>query len=239
MDLVSRPDPDDARLKIDLAKLEARLTEARTDLAAYRDRVGAFEARYFAAFGRLYAELTELEARIAEAEADYRPDDASKRRKAERMRARLSHVPAASAGKAPADEDLRGLYRELAKRIHPDLARDEGERERRGELMAKANDAYARGDGAALSLLASNEDASEGRAVPQDRLALVAAELARVEAELADERDGELARLMRRDDRMREEGRDLFRKLTGELEAYRKEAQKRLNTLTRRLSRRG
>lgn len=41
---------------------------------------------------------------------------------------------------------LKQLYREVAKRIHPDLATDPLEYERRQELMAAANQAYAAGD---------------------------------------------------------------------------------------------
>lgn len=45
---------------------------------------------------------------------------------------------------------LKQLYREVAKRIHPDLATDSLEYERRQELMAAANQAYAAGDEAGL-----------------------------------------------------------------------------------------
>jgi len=42
--------------------------------------------------------------------------------------------------------ELKSLYRELAKRFHPDLAADDAERMARGTRMAEINDAYARGD---------------------------------------------------------------------------------------------
>lgn len=42
--------------------------------------------------------------------------------------------------------NLKSLYRAVAKAIHPDLAPDEGQRLRRQELMAIANQAYAVGD---------------------------------------------------------------------------------------------
>jgi len=47
-------------------------------------------------------------------------------------------------------ENLKKLYREVAKRVHPDLATEESERQRRHELMAEANRAYAEGDEARL-----------------------------------------------------------------------------------------
>jgi hypothetical protein len=41
---------------------------------------------------------------------------------------------------------LRALYREVSKRIHPDLTRDELDRRRRESLMRQANEAYEDGD---------------------------------------------------------------------------------------------
>jgi hypothetical protein len=51
--------------------------------------------------------------------------------------------------------ELKSLYRELAKRFHPDLAPGGAERAARGAHMADINDAYARGDLDALRRTAS------------------------------------------------------------------------------------
>lgn len=45
-----------------------------------------------------------------------------------------------------ANLSLKSLYRSVAKAVHPDLAADEGERLRRQELMALANEAYQTGN---------------------------------------------------------------------------------------------
>ena len=49
----------------------------------------------------------------------------------------------------PSDE-ARKLYRELARKAHPDLAQDDDERRRRDEFIARVNAAYSRGDEALL-----------------------------------------------------------------------------------------
>jgi hypothetical protein len=51
-------------------------------------------------------------------------------------------------------EEARKLYRELARKAHPDLAQEESERERREEFITRVNAAYARGDEKLLRELA-------------------------------------------------------------------------------------
>lgn len=53
---------------------------------------------------------------------------------------------------------LKSLYRELAKRFHPDLAADEAERETRSARMAEINEAYARADLEALRRTATQSN---------------------------------------------------------------------------------
>lgn len=50
-----------------------------------------------------------------------------------------------------ADLSLKSLYRGVAKAVHPDLASDESDRQRRQELMALANEAYQTGNRQVLS----------------------------------------------------------------------------------------
>ncbi|MEY9943723.1 rhodanese-like domain-containing protein [Kitasatospora sp. GAS1066B] len=50
-------------------------------------------------------------------------------------------------------KEAQRLYRELARRAHPDLSTDPAEQQRRSAFIARANEAYARGDAAALESL--------------------------------------------------------------------------------------
>ncbi len=71
---------------------------------------------------------------------------------------------------------LKSLYREVAKAIHPDLAPDEEERQRRQELMAVANQAYEAGDRKVLEDLLCDREQGPDAVSGQD----VAMELVRV-----------------------------------------------------------
>lgn len=55
--------------------------------------------------------------------------------------------------------EAQRLYRELARRAHPDLAQDPAEQERRSAFITRVNEAYARGDEAALRDLAGEWEA--------------------------------------------------------------------------------
>ncbi|MFT3917646.1 MAG: J domain-containing protein [Anaeromyxobacteraceae bacterium] len=141
-------------------------------------------------------------------------------------------APAAEpAGEVPAVEPLevraKRVYRRLARLLHPDLAGDDAERARLGELMAKVNAAWARRDLTALEVMAERLGAGEspGDVSPEARLQHLErriAAMARFAASLARERD----RLRRSDTfRLREEARrraeaggDLFAATREELE---------------------
>jgi hypothetical protein len=85
----------------------------------------------------------ELEQLVAEAEAESEP------------------VPQAPERIRP-DRESQRLYRELARRAHPDLAQDPDEVERRGAFIARVNAAYARGDLSGLQRLADEWAAGAG-----------------------------------------------------------------------------
>jgi len=75
--------------------------------------------------------------------------------------------------------ELKSLYRELAKRFHPDLAANDLERGSHGARMAEINDAYARGD---LEALRRAADESDVRASLPPTLAELLAERDRLDA---------------------------------------------------------
>jgi len=141
-----------------LAGVRAKLADCESELAQLRAQLKAFEDRYFRQVGVLYAELDDIEARIAEREVDLYDSD-SARHRADEARQRAQETHDAAFGDAHEIEEfdpppsLKALFRDVAKRIHPDFARDDGEQKHFTLLMARANQAYRRGDTETLQSL--------------------------------------------------------------------------------------
>ncbi|WP_369216920.1 hypothetical protein [Streptomyces flavofungini] len=166
----------EARLERAVRAAEQALIEYEIALETFRVEVENFSRLHHQKLGPMYARLDELDARIAEMTAE-RTGDPEDVRKAEEARARVMPMPGIeelfhgwmdSEGLYPEaaamltdqsvrppqrvrpGEEARKLYRELARKAHPDLAQEEGERQRREEFITRVNAAYARGDEALL-----------------------------------------------------------------------------------------
>ncbi len=160
-EIILQPSPDALALlekREQLAAVRTALAEREAELAQVRAQLKTFEGRYLRQVGILYAELDDLEARIAEREAGLFDSDSARRRAEEaRQQAQETH-DAAFGASAEAEEfepppSLKTLFREVAKRIHPDFARDDAEAKYFTLLMARANQAYSRGDTETLQRL--------------------------------------------------------------------------------------
>jgi hypothetical protein len=125
-----------------------------------------------------------------------------------------------------ADLALKRIHRRLARLLHPDLAQDDGERARLGELMARVNAAYGDGDLTALEVMAERLGAGEplGELSPDERRAHLErriSTLERIAGSLGRERDRLLAtdthRLAREGAERGVAGRDLIEETRAEL----------------------
>ncbi|MFJ3510744.1 hypothetical protein [Streptomyces luteogriseus] len=177
-DDAARPE---ARLERAVRAAEQALIEYEIAVETFRVEVENFSRLHEQKLGPLYARLEELDARILEARAA-RSGDAADRQRADEARARLAPIPGveellhgwmdggglfpeASAmltdqpvrppQRVRPSEEARKLYRDLARKAHPDLAQEEKERRRREEFITRVNAAYARGDAAELRELAA------------------------------------------------------------------------------------
>ena len=162
-----------------LEELTEHLTAQEAEFAEIGRAFARFRVEYLRRFAPLYAELDRLEAEIARRLAQEEATPAAHAKAAdaatradESQRALADGAPDALHADdeddhaAPAPE-LKALYRDAAKRIHPDLATDEAEKERRTTLMAALNAAYAAGDARAIQRILDGE-ASRPEAIRGD-----------------------------------------------------------------------
>ena len=183
----------------------ARLEQERTDLQL---EIAAFEVTYNAEVKPLQDELDAINLHIREYElrnellrfrgsrlsAVQLEAEVELRQRGQHTQAAFSDTPPPHARPRwestphPVEPDivtkaeLKSLYRELAKRFHPDLAANDLEREAHGARMAEINDAYARGDLEAMRRAAALPRGSDVRASLPPTLAELLAERDRLDA---------------------------------------------------------
>lgn len=187
--IVRTQTPEEREYARYLAAIEARKHRAadlQAELETLKLALGRFEAAYHARVGVLFLELDrtrlavdECERRIARLQAsphadpdrveqDVRAEFAGRReevrreegdtRRYERAFARDQERPQLE---ADAEEELKRLYRELARRYHPDLARTDEERREREPLMQRVNAAVRERDLEALRALAREAEVAD------------------------------------------------------------------------------
>lgn len=241
-----------AKKRFELEALKATLAERELELATLHAELHSFEQHYLRTVGRRYADLDEIEAQIAEAIAKQSPKDESAQEKAVHARSH-AHVSSQAVGLALVPEgssefkvsdNLKKLYREIAKRIHPDLANDEEDRKRRHEIMAEANHAYAEGDEARLRVILHewnmSPDAVSGDGTGADlvrvirKIALIEARLQSIGEEIARLSGNDLYRLRLRAGIAKIEGRDLLSEMSASLDGRIVNAHARLASIQER-----
>jgi hypothetical protein len=178
-----------------MAELESVLAERTSEADAARSGLETFRLRYRQDVGLLHDQLDALELAIAEAELG----ELSKKLEDEADAPSASPAPRPDAPARFTSDAVRKLFRDVAKTIHPDLARDQAARDRRHALMIEANKAYALGDEEQLrwildawerspeAVQGSDTDATRLRlerriAQIEEQLAVLAADLAAMKA---------------------------------------------------------
>ncbi|MEY9966046.1 hypothetical protein ABIA33_004101 [Streptacidiphilus sp. MAP12-16] len=232
-------DPEEQRLEEQIAQTEAQWVDAEVEVETLRVELDNFALVHHQRLGPMYVRLDELDALIAEATAA-RTGDPEDIRRAFEARNVLEPMPDLEAFFAQADEaresadggadgesaqpvmpqapqrirpdkEAQRLYRDLARRAHPDLAQDPAEQELRGAFIARVNEAYARGDVLALAALAeewageTGDSGAPASGTPErvawlrQRLDWLVARLRKIEetrAELVDSPMGQLLMLL-------------------------------------------
>jgi hypothetical protein len=233
------PDDDVDRLRSRLTELEHLAGARAADVDRAKSDLAAFRIRYRKEVGLLHEELEELDRAIAEAEL-------GELSKLVEEGGGDSTIPPAGPQSEPpprfTSDAVRRLFRDVAKIIHPDLARDAVTRDRRHALMIEANRAYALGDEERLrSVLEawhrspeavpdSDPEASRLRLVR--RIAEIEEQLTVYSTELAEMEESPLWKLKTMVDAAAARGKDLVAETVARLKRDIMAARNRLDAMT-------
>jgi predicted nucleic acid-binding Zn-ribbon protein len=242
-EIIRQQTPEEAELlrkREELAGVRAELADRELELTDFRTQLKSFEGRYLRQVGVLYAEFDEWEARIAELEASLNPAPAAQQH-AKQARKQADEAREATHGEASQVQDFRPSAD--LKRIHPDFAKDDTDRQCRTRQMAKANEAYGRGDAEALQcILDDYQESSEsvqGEGIGVELIRIIRQihqarkNIVTLEEELTRLSSGELSQLRRDTEAARKEGVDLLAQLATKLEGKIAQRRKEHETLVR------
>jgi hypothetical protein len=234
--IVRRLSPEEeelAKKRDELALLQVQLAERELYVANLRAELTGFEGRYLRQVGVLYAELDDWSAKIAELVAEESGTDearsAATQARAQAAESRsASHSEVAESKQFAPSPELKSLYREVAKRVHPDLASDDTDRTQRERLMAQANRAYENGDAEALRRILQeyegSPDSVRGTGVAADlvrilrQLKQVRNRLAQIEEEIASLGKSDIAILQAKAEDAGKKGRDLLAEMAANVQ---------------------
>jgi len=133
------------------------LTERELALSTLQADLHSFEIEYYLKVGEKYVHIDRLQATLDNILASKAPKDVNARKRAadSSQKAQQSEREAEQykqlkeedeRSKFQPSPELKALYRELAKLLHPDLTLDPKEKQRRHKLMQQINAAYQAGD---------------------------------------------------------------------------------------------
>lgn len=245
----TQPEKYPGNLEAEFEALSKELTERELELATLENEISGFEKRYARTVGVLFAELDMLEQEIARELLRLHPEEKYREyyQRAER-KAKVSQdavnekTNQGEKERYIPSEEIKNLYRKVAKTIHPDLAVNEAERAFRTALMARANAAYKNGDKQALERILYEWDHRDEKAFFREeeskdsnqlerKIAQIKIRLKEIETKIAELKRSDLYQLMLRVERADREGRDLLGDMAKDLSAQILEAKKLLDGL--------
>ena len=235
--------------RTELSGLQEEGIQREMKCETLRAQVEGFAFTQLFRLGRLYARIDELQQLIAEALLAQAPDDPVLQRRAQEAQASAERSREAAADAEESGPprpvrltpELKELYRQAARRVHPDLGRASEDREFRHEFMVRLNDAYTSGDVEGVRDVLASWDAQvqpEGDVGVAEELVRVIRAIARLRRTLERlDREIEAIRarpehtLMIRAHRAEAEGVDLLAEMERKHEARIEELEARLREL--------
>lgn len=270
--LVRAKTPEEIEIEERLFEIEEkrqRVALLGQEIEELKQALGRFQVEYNAKVGWLYVELDKLELLIQEYRlriqliVDERKvrlqeiEDEVKRRftarwqetrQTERETSGASEAYERQKAEPKLDEEtaqeLKRLYRELAKRFHPDLAETEEERQENSEIMAEINQAYAQKDLDKLRKIVEREG-ERLRSVPGETLAekldrltreshRLDSVIQRLQGALEELKRSPTWEMMQKVEKAREDGQDVLAGLAGDLEEQIRRKREELGGLVQR-----
>jgi hypothetical protein len=255
--LVKQMIPEEVELekkRAELLILEDELALKELDLTTLQVGLEDLRRRYLRIVGVKLARLDGIEAQIAEILARLDPKNEEVKKEAARSRTQAQESVDATesitaeeyeAEPFKPSEDLKRLYRDLAKKVHPDLAPDDQARERRHKFMQEVNLAYAAGNEERLRYLLKEWESSpdsvsgEGTGVELIRIirqiAKVRTRIETISKEMENLKEAELYKLKTRVDETQDEDGDLLSEMAAEVDGQIKDADARLKNINQRM----
>lgn len=234
----------------ELADLENELAEVELTHATLENELSYFEKLYYKRVGVLLVELDELNAQIAEAIAVLSPDDNDVQEEATHAREQAEKTSEEAYDfsedekteqkpeRFAPSEEIKKLFRDIAKKIHPDLAKDDSDRERRNQYMKQVNEAYHDGNIERLMEImkewddSSNSEIEDKLDAELERLNRLVTQIKRKIQEIKDKIKSlgrsEIGQLKIRADLAQENGEDLLSQIALEIQAQINKKHKRI-----------
>ncbi len=217
--------------------LRDTLAELEVEHATLLSELRAFESDYLREVGVVDMQVQQVEARIltivwerSGADIDQMAAEAAAKRLHETTSA-IQAVPPPPG--PPPTEDLKTLFRDAAKRMHPDLVQGAAGRAHAEAFMKRLNDAYRDGDAEAIGNLVRQWETSPfASGLPSaGASSALAAAVANARQRIDEVRQTDLARLMEQAFMAAMAGRDLLAELRADAEQELAAVQARLAVL--------
>jgi hypothetical protein len=216
----------------ELFELESRMVEREPALANLQSAMRAFEGRYLGAVGERYDELAKIEKEIAKLQGLEFDEEES---------VSLADDEVGCGQNRFHSDKLKKLYREVARKFHPDLSSCPQERQHRHQLMVEINRAYETGAEDRLQELLEAGEGFESIEIggPMSaemillvrRIAEAKRRLAGIESEIEEITTSEIYKIKLRVENAETIGVDLFADLIGQVDRQIKKANNRLEHL--------
>jgi hypothetical protein len=216
----------------ELADIEARLAGREMDLANLLSDLRSFEGRYLSVVGGRYDELAGIEKEIAKIQGLDFDDEAS---------ASLADDEVGCGQNRFHSDKLKKLYREVARKFHPDLTGCPAERRHRHQLMVEINRAYESGAedrlqelleaGAGFEAVDAGGPMSAEMILLVRRLAEARQQLGKIESDIEEIEASEIYKLKLRVENAESMGVDLFADLISQVDRQIRKAKNRLEHL--------